>query len=266
MVFCCCNHYWARLFVADKNFDELIERMQTRVYAGAKGKLRLALLQYQLEKACTDLSPTARVLDCGVGQGHLACALAEKGYSVSGIDISAAMLQSAEALLTERALELPLQQASIEDFSAASKQNYDLLCCHAVIEWSDQPERNVQAMARMIAPGGYLSLMFYNPEALVWRNLLKGNFYRAQKVDEPGQGGGLTPQHMLSLEEVEAMCGRVGLNVTARYGVRVIHDYLTPVIAKSRSEEDTLAMEIWLCDREPHWRFGRYLHLVLQKA
>ena len=248
----------------DKNFDGLFERLQTRVYSGAKGRLRLALLEAQLAQACQDLTANARVLDCGVGQGHLACALAAKGFRVNGIDISAAMLTAAQTLAQQRSLSLQLEQASIAKFSAEASERFDLLCCHAVIEWSEQPAANIAAMAKMLSPNGYLSLMFYNPESLVWRNLLKGNFYRAQKVEQPGQSGGLTPQHMLSLAQVEEMTEKEGLSVVARYGVRVIHDYLTPALAQSRSEEDMLAMETWLCDREPHWRLGRYLHLILQ--
>lgn len=250
--------------MADKNFDELVDRLQNRVYAGAKGQLRLALLEHQLAQSCVELPAVARVLDCGVGQGHLACVLAEQGHRVSGIDISAVMLAGAEQRAQERSLSLELQQKSIEQYRVVATDNFDLICCHAVIEWSDQPEDNFAAMAELLAPGAYLSLMFYNPEALVWRNLLKGNFYRAQRHQEPGMGGGLTPQHMLSLARVEEMAAKAGLQVAARYGVRVIHDFLSPAVAQSRSQEDMLAIETWLCNREPHWRLGRYLHLVFK--
>lgn len=252
--------------MSDKNFDPLVERMQTRIYAGAKGRLRLALLQHQLEQLPLRLGPGLRVLDCGVGQGHLACALAARGAAVAGIDISAAMLQGARELAAQRGVELTLTQASIEQFDSGDSEPYGLVCCHAVVEWSEDPEANIAAMARLVKSCGFLSLMFYNPEALVMRNLLKGNFYRARRVDEPGQGGGLTPHHMLRLAEVERCCADAGLAVVARFGVRMVHDYLSPEVLKARDWEDLLEMETWLCDREPHWRLGRYIHLILQAA
>lgn len=250
--------------MADKNFDALIERMQTRVYAGAKGKLRLALLQHQLATAGVHLEAGTRVLDGGVGQGNFACELATRGCHVSGIDISAAMLDSARQLAFARDVSLQLSHASIDDFCQQSSETFDLVCSHAVIEWSDQPLDNLRALCGLVAPQGFLSLMFYNKEALVWRNALKGNFYRAYKVDEPGEEGGLTPRHMLELETVESVCQAQGLKTVGRFGVRVIHDYLRPEVAKARSEEDMLEMEKWLGDREPHWRSGRYIHLVVK--
>ena len=81
----------------DRNFDDLAVQFSQRIYSGTKGRIRLALLQRDLEEVLgrelTDRS--LRVLDAGGGEGQFARWLAAKGHQVTLCDLSSVMLANA---------------------------------------------------------------------------------------------------------------------------------------------------------------------------
>jgi S-adenosylmethionine-dependent methyltransferase len=52
-------------------------------------------------------------------------------------------------------------------------------------------------------PGGWLSLAFYNRDALVYRNLLKGHFRKLRSNRLAGEKQSLTPQKPLDPRELQ---------------------------------------------------------------
>ncbi|WP_416146210.1 methyltransferase, partial [Pseudomonas aeruginosa] len=69
---------------------------------------------------------------------------------------------------------------------------YDLVLCHAVLEWLAEPHAILPVLHQLCAPGGWLSLAFYNRDALIYRNLLKGHFRKLRKERFAGEGQSLT--------------------------------------------------------------------------
>lgn len=41
-------------------------------------------------------------------------------------------------------------------------EKFDLILCHAVLEWLDDPKSAVRDLARLVKPGCRMSLMFFN--------------------------------------------------------------------------------------------------------
>jgi hypothetical protein len=83
--------------------------------------------------------------------------------------------------------------------------------CHAVLEWLAEPHAILPVLHQLTAPGGWLSLAFYNRDALIYRNLLKGHFRKMRKNDMAGEKQSLTPQQPLDPRELAAQlegCGR----------------------------------------------------------
>ena len=58
----------------DRNFDDLAERFQRKIYGGLKGEIRLAVLWRDLESEVPALKEgrPLRILDVGAGLGQLA--------------------------------------------------------------------------------------------------------------------------------------------------------------------------------------------------
>ena len=99
----------------------------------------------------------APVLEVGAGAGLTAVALAERGYQVTAVDTTAAMVdtvrrRAAEAAVSSR-LRLALGDAHRLPFADGA---FRLVVALGVIPWLHSPERAAQEMARVLTPGGYL--------------------------------------------------------------------------------------------------------------
>jgi ubiquinone/menaquinone biosynthesis C-methylase UbiE len=109
------------------------------------------------------LAPGARVLECGCGPGHLAAALLERGFDVTAIDTSPAML----ALTSERTRTIAgarrpaLQLASLEQLPHRDA-SFDLVASTGVIEYLRDDATALREMWRVLRPGGRLVLSVTN--------------------------------------------------------------------------------------------------------
>ena len=135
---------------------------------------------------------------------------------------------------------------------------------HAVLEWVSEPQPTLQGLLRFLRPGGYFSLLFYNRNSLVMRNLLRGNFRKLAADQFAGDPNSLTPTNPLLPEDVLGWLAASGLTVLSRTGVRIIYDYLSREIREQRSFEDILEMERRYCRQEPFIALGRYMHVLAQ--
>jgi len=250
----------------DKNFDELSEQFARNIYQQPKGKIRLEVLWWHLQKVFPELSafPGMRILDAGCGMGHIAIRLAELGHEMTLCDISKLMLQHTEQVFQER--DLKNSSTFIHSSLQALPDNlkrFDLIVCHAVVEWLDDPQQALSELFERLAPGGRLSLMFYNRNSLVMRNLIRGNLYKVASGEFSGEAGGLTPTQPLDSQLVYSWLEDLGMTIIARAGIRTFYDYMTR--RDHISIEDIIEMEINLSEQEPHLSLGRYIHVVCRK-
>ncbi|GAA3062649.1 class I SAM-dependent methyltransferase [Streptomyces goshikiensis] len=99
----------------------------------------------------------ARVLDVGSGTGRpTAEALAVAGHDVTGIDVSAAMVETARTLVPGARFE----QADVRTYVPREAGGFDAVCSFFPLLVMDQPEIEaaLDRMASWVAPGGYLVL------------------------------------------------------------------------------------------------------------
>ncbi|HDZ3477134.1 TPA: SAM-dependent methyltransferase, partial [Pseudomonas aeruginosa] len=131
--------------------------------------------------------------------------------------------------------------------------------CHAVLEWLAEPHAILPVLHQLCAPGGWLSLAFYNRDALIYRNLLKGHFRKLRKERFAGEGQSLTPQRPLDPRELEqALAAR--WRIEARSGVRVFHDYMPSEFQAKAERLDLVEMELAYRRHPAFAGLGRYLH------
>ena len=247
----------------DRNFDDLAERFGSNIYGTTKGRLRLAIVQDCLERMLARLPADRplRVLDAGCGPGHLARWLAERGHALLLCDHSERMLAQARERLAEVEADVQFVHAPLQTLEPDEYGRFDLILLHAVLEWVTEPQAVLARVRSLLADDGRLSLLFYNVDAVIWRNLLRGNFRKVASGEYGGHPQSLTPTHPRDPREVEGWLAELNLSVQERCGVRVIHDYLDPAVREARSFADLLAMERMFCRREPYLWLGRYLHL-----
>ncbi|GAA1039999.1 MULTISPECIES: class I SAM-dependent methyltransferase [Streptomyces] len=144
-----------------------------------------------------------RVLDVGIGQGTQALRLARLGHQVTGVEQDPVMVAAArEALAREPEgirERVRLVQGDGRDTGVHFLPgSFDLVLCHGVLMYVTEPDPLVAGLARMLAPGGLLSLLVRNGDALAMR---------------PGLAG--DPAGALAAFDTTAYTNRLGLKVRA---------------------------------------------------
>jgi SAM-dependent methyltransferase len=99
--------------------------------------------------------PPGRALDLGCGEGADALWLAERGWAVTAVDISATALGRARAEAERRGLQVDWQQADLA--VALPPGPYQLVSAHFLQSPVELPRASVlQRAAAEVAPGGHL--------------------------------------------------------------------------------------------------------------
>ena len=201
----------------------------------------------------------------------MACWLARQGHQVTLAEPAQTMLDLAAARL-ER-YQVQAINAAIQDLPQRlpkTQQQFDLVVCHAVLEWLQDPHATLLALLQHLKPGGYLSLMFFNADALLLANIVRGNWQRVIAKDYVaaglrGQGKRLTPINPLQPEQVLSWTQQAGLQVVSITGVRVFNDYLRQNLPANATLTQLIQIERHYNQQEPWWRLGRYILLHLRK-
>jgi S-adenosylmethionine-dependent methyltransferase len=258
----------------DRNFDDLAKRFQKNIYGGLKGQIRLAVLNRDCAKHLpippfTSTKTSWRILDAGGGQGQFSLDLAAAGHQVVLCDISSEMLKIAAEDVSTRGLEsqVVLLQTAIQDLQNQLPENehkFDLVICHAVMEWLQDPSQLITHLCKYLKPGGYLSLIFYNLDSLIFKNCLRTNFKKIIQKDYAGSVGSLTPINPLTTTQVMHWISKEPLEILSHSGIRVFHDYILNDAHKEKSAEELINMELQLSQQEPFRSLGRYIHLLMR--
>ncbi|TWI54392.1 S-adenosylmethionine-dependent methyltransferase [Pseudomonas duriflava] len=247
--------------MSDTFFDDRAIRFAEKIYGNAKGAIRLAVLQADLQEV---LPPRPlRVLDIGAGLGHMSLWLAQQGHEVTLAEPSRPMLDGARQRFAEAALDATFIETPWQGLPERFETPFDVVICHAVLEWLAEPHAILPALARLTAPEGWLSLAFYNRDALIYRNLLKGHFKKLRRQDYAGEGRGLTPQQPLDPRELEQAM-RAYWHIVTRSGIRVFHDYMPTEFQGKADEAELIAMEMAHRRHPTFAGLGRYLHWLCQ--
>lgn len=256
--------------MADIHFQQLAERFERKIYGSEKGELRLALLWDDLQTSAPELFGTdvLNVLDAGGGLGQMSERLAKQGHRVVLAEPALAMLERARQLLDQAQVpmtQLQLLQTSIQqlpDHFAAG--TFDVIVCHAVLEWLAEPLPTLQQLLGLLRPGGLLSLAFYNVDSIVFKNLLKGNINKIRANKLAGDPGSLTPQSPLLPPQVLLWLEQQGLVIDSVTGIRCLNDYFYPQVRLPPDE--VYALERDYSRREPYKWLGRYIHVIARRS
>ena len=253
--------------LTDRNFDDLTDRFAKNIYGSAKGEVRLAIVWEHLLQTLPQITACnpLRILDAGCGLGQFGLKLAKLGHELVLNDLSEKMVAETKTLFENEGCNATFLHKPVQELSAKELGTFDLVLFHAVLEWVAEPEKTLHHVSNLIKPEGHLSLMFYNKDALVFRNLIRGNWNKAESANLQGDEGGLTPYHPLSLDEVQGWLDHWKIKTLSRAGVRVVYDYMERRIRDKRPIEEIVRIEMKYAQHEPYLHMGRYLHLVAQR-
>jgi len=252
----------------DRNFDDIAEKFSQNIYGTTKGRIRQAILWQELEALLTTLPQRPlSVLDAGGGEGQTGCGLAARGHQVLLCDLSGEMLQRARAHAEDKGVSdnMQFKQISAQQVGQHLDKPVDLVLFHAVLEWVAQPQEVLAALYDTLAPGGVLSLMFYNLHGLTLRTLTLGNFGYLQADLRKRKRKTLSPDYPRDPDQVYGWLKQLGFVIEQRAGIRVFHDYMRDKEKQSERFEEVLAMEQRYCRQEPFLSLGRYIHVTARK-
>ncbi len=249
----------------DQNFDSLINQFAQRVYDTDKGHWRLKLLKEDLYSVSQTPQPLT-IWDAGCGFAQISLWLAQHGHALTLCDVSEKMLAHAKHSFSNAAVTAQFYQQAAQTLAPQLPQ-FDLVLCHALLEWLVNPLASLASIAEQVKPGGDLSLLFYNRNAMVYLNTLKGQWRWQNLLNDSymGKGSKLTPPNPQYPHEVIAQLQAWGFTVLVHTGIRVFHDYVNKEVLQHSDVEELFALEHRYCRMPTYRDMGRYIHLLARR-
>ena len=226
--------------------------------------VRQEVVARQLAECVPDVLPR-RVLDIGCGQGTQALLLARRGHVVTGLDASAQLLDDFRAALAAEPAEVGdrvrLVQGEAEAVAGLfAPSSFDVILCQGVLMYFPDPDPLLDAIAQVVAPGGMVSLLVRNGDALAMRPGLLGDWDGARKAfDGVGYRNRIGVDARADrLDDLTAALARRRLPVARWYGVRVFTD----AAASDAPLPDNATLDAILQSEEQAGRADPYRHVA----
>jgi 2-polyprenyl-3-methyl-5-hydroxy-6-metoxy-1,4-benzoquinol methylase len=159
------------------------------------------------------------IVDVGGGTGGLAVPFAALGHNVTVVDPSPDALAAAQ----RRAAEAGAQLASVQGEAAGldavvGPGAADLVICHNVLEYVEEPADAMSAIARVLRPSATVSVLASNAVAAVLHRALAGRFAEARSMLADTT---TSIPRRFTLPELNALVERAGLRVGEAHGLRI---------------------------------------------
>lgn len=233
--------------------------------------VRQELVARQLDEQIAGRFPVGqrlRVLDVGMGQGTQALRLARAGHQVTGLEQDPTMVAAARAALAAEPEGIRERVRIIEGDGRDTgvhflPGSFDVVLCHGVLMYVEEPDALLAGVARMLAHGGLLSLLVRNGDALAMRPGLYGDW-----------GGALAAFDTVAyrnrlgldvradrLQTLTATLAGIGAPLHTWYGVRVFTDTAADDAEAPADLETVLAVEERAGRTDPYRRVAALLHL-----
>ncbi|WP_219670320.1 class I SAM-dependent methyltransferase [Streptomyces bambusae] len=212
-----------------------------------------------------------RVLDVGMGQGTQALRLARAGHQVTGLEQDPGMLDVARDALSREPAGIQdrvrlLEGDGRETGAHFTPGSFDVVLCHGVLMYLPEPDGMLAGLARMLAPGGLLSLLVRNGDALAMRPGLAGDWSGALTAFDT-----VAYTNRLGLDvradrlaDLTSTLSGIGAPLHSWYGVRVFTDGTEAVEAlpPEGELERLLAAEERAGRTDPYRGVAALLHLI----
>jgi SAM-dependent methyltransferase len=209
-----------------------------------------------------------RVLDVGMGQGTQALRLARAGHQVTGVEQDPKMVAAAREALSDEPEGIRERVRIVEGDGRDTgvhflPGSFDVVLCHGVLMYVEEPDPLLAGLARMLAPGGLLSLLVRNGDALAMRPGLSGDWASAV-----GAFDTVSYTNRLGLDvradrlaTLTSTLAGIGAPLHVWYGVRVFTDGVADGAEIPGDVETLLAVEERAGRTDPYRGVAALLHL-----
>ena len=206
------------------------------------------------------------VLDIGGGTGGFAVRVAELGHRVTVIDPSPDALAALDRRARERGVaDLVTGRqgdlAGAVDLVAAGTA--DFVLCHEVLGLVDDPADALAVLARLLRPGGALSLLVSQQHAAVLGRAMAGHFAQARELlaGAPAPGD---HERRFTADEVRALLSDGGFELAEMHAVRVFTDLVPSALLdlEPGAVEGLLDLERAVADRPEYLTLAAQIHTL----
>lgn len=233
------------------------------------GRVRYAVVAHSLNRIFPAASPGLRILDVGGGDGADALVLARAGHHVTILDAASGMLGTARDTAATEGLgnAVATLEGSLDDLAEWAPDGFDAVLCHFLLQYRSDTKADIRLLARVLKPGGLVSLIAPNPAGLVLAAAARRGPNAAE--EELNRHVSHTVAFHQNVRKIDYQVARrlldeEGLTVEAQYGGRCVNDLITDDQAKwdPAYYADLERLELALHDEEPYKLVGQYWHLV----
>ncbi|MFC4907904.1 methyltransferase domain-containing protein [Actinomadura gamaensis] len=236
------------------------------------GRVRGAVLWDVLREVLARVAPQGPcdVVDVGGGTGGFAVPLAELGHRVTVVDASPDALAALERRAAEAGVSVRALQGDANDLPALLGESAaDLVLCHSVLEYVDDPDAAMAALTRVVRPGGAVSVLVSGQIAAALHRAAAGRFDDARRVlaDPDGRWGehDRVPRRF-TRETLAELAGRAGLTARELHGVRIFADLVpSALLDETGATDDLLALERAASVHPVLRELATQLHLVAER-
>ncbi len=239
------------------------------LWEGLRNTVRHELVARQIDEQMAARFPAGqrlRVLDVGLAHGTQALRLARAGHEVTALESDPSTVAAVRKVLAAGPAEVRERVRLLEGDGRDTGAHFtpgafDLVLCHGVLMYIPEPDPLLAGLARVLAPGGLLSLLVRNADALALRPALAGDWDRALAAfDSPYDTDRTgTPVRADRRETLTATLAGIGTPLRAWYGVRVFTD--PPARPRQADLDRLLAAEDRAGRTDPYRAVATLLHL-----
>jgi S-adenosylmethionine-dependent methyltransferase len=241
-----------------------------------EGRLRLDLAFSNLQEFLPprEANKSLCALDLGCGTGAAAVRLALLGFHVTLLDSSPAMLELAQRAALDAGMteKIALKQGDAAHLASLfPSASFDLILCHNLLEYVDDPGAVLCAAARLMrGSSAILSVLVRNQAGEVMKAAIQaGDLASAEDglTAEWGQeslyGGKV---RLFTSDNLRNMLKATSFEIITERGVRVIADYLPPQVSRSDEYERILELERKLGSRMEFASAARYIQFLARRV
>ena len=232
------------------------------------------LIENNLKQHIPVDSPPLTILDAGGGNGLDSLALARMNHHVHIADHSEKMLNEAKANAALAGVSGRIYTHAIDILGISREfdnNSFDVVLCHNVIQFMDDLEPLLEALYKVIRPGGFLSLITLNQYAQLYHSS-----YQEEDLDAAYRGITDSLQNN-SIFDVDMHAYRAddliqwfelqGYTLQKHYGIGCLYAYwMNQDVSDDNPQSEKLkALEIELIDRDPYKQIAQYFQLIVKK-
>jgi S-adenosylmethionine-dependent methyltransferase len=257
--------------LTQSSFDQALDTW--RVWQESPwGRLRYVLAEFNLQRHLAPLGKgPLRVLDLAGADGGDALRLLRRGHHVTVVDFAPGMLAAAHERARAAGVheQLSTVEADVLDLpDAVTGSRYDVVLCHNLLQYLDDPQPALRSAASLVRTGGVLSVMAINRHAtplnLAVRSLDPA---AALAALDRRTAHGETFDSELTLytaEEIEPLLAELGCVDIEHCGIRTVNDHIVDDARKHEPDfyESLEALELALTNRHPYPHTAKIFQLL----